>query len=157
MNKVIMPQFAALAGLLENDHIVLKMRVASKAALLADLAHRAAIYTGLAEASLRGSLTAREALGSTGFGAGIAMPHARIIGLTDPFALFVQLSRPIPFDAIDGLPVDLVFMLLSPAASEGTHLAVLAAISRRLRDKDVADRLRKAKSPVEVLRVVVEI
>ena len=113
-----MVQYPVLAGLLQDDHMVLKMREAGKAALLAEMARRAARYTGLAEADLRGALTAREALGSTGFGAGAAVPHARIDELTDPFALFVQLSRAIPFDAIDGLPVDLVFVLLSPAASD---------------------------------------
>lgn len=144
-----------LTGLLQEKHLVLNLRVAGKAALLADMARRAAAATDIPDASLRAALTAREALGSTGFGAGIAVPHARIAGLAAPFALFARLDRPIPFDAIDGQPVDLVFLLLSPSAADGTHLALLAAISRRLRDKAVARSLRTARCPAEALEVIV--
>jgi len=154
MNKAPMPPNPLLAGLLQENRIALDMRVAGKAALLADLARRASADTGLPEADVRAALTARETLGSTGFGAGIAVPHARIEGLAAPFAVLARLARPIPFDAIDGLPIDLVFLLLSPAAADGGHLAVLAAISRRLRDRIVARELRAARTAADALGVI---
>lgn len=77
----------------------------------------------------------------------MAIPHARIDGLKQVFGFLARLEKPIPFDAIDGRPVDLVFLLLSPTLSNAEHLATLAAISRKLRDKSVADALRIADMP----------
>ena len=139
-----MTQTDPLAELLTVDHVALKLRAANKPALLAELARRAAVITGLGEATLSEALAAREALGSTGFGAGIAVPHAKIDGLPAVFGFFARMEKPVAFDAIDEKPVDLVFLLLSPTAAPGEHLAMLAAVSRRLRDKAVADSLRAA-------------
>lgn len=136
-----------LVDLLTDDHIALKLRASTKQTLLADLARRAAALTDLSEAALLQALAVREALGSTGFGAGVAIPHARIDGLKQVFGFLARLEKPIPFDAIDGRPVDLVFLLLSPTLSNAEHLATLAAISRKLRDKSVADALRIADMP----------
>lgn len=77
----------------------------------------------------------REALGSTGFGRRIAIPHARLPGLTRPVAAFIRLAAPVEFDSADGMPVDLVFGLLSPEGAGATHLHALAAISRMMRDE----------------------
>jgi PTS system nitrogen regulatory IIA component len=145
-----------LAALLSDDHVILTLRVASKAALLADLARRASALTGLPAAALRSALAAREALGSTGFGAGIAVPHARIAGLADPCGLLVRLDKALAYDAIDGKPVDLVFLLLTPSGQDSAHLALLAAISRRLRDKTVADAVRAATTPAQAGRILVD-
>ncbi len=144
-----------LALLLPDDQVVLKLRAATKAALLAELARRAAAVTGLPAAMLAAALEAREALGSTGFGSGIAVPHARIAGLATPCGLFVRLDKALPYDAIDGKAVDLVFLLLTPAGQDSTHLALLAAISRRLRDKEIADALRKAATPAQARGLLV--
>ena len=92
------------------------------------------------------ALQAREELGSTGLGNGFALPHARIEGIDRLFGMFTRLNRPIHFDSIDGNPVDLVFLLLIPPAAGSKHLAALASISRYLRDKEFAARLRKAPS-----------
>jgi nitrogen PTS system EIIA component len=91
-------------------------------------------------------LAEREKLGSTGFGNGVAIPHARIDGLPGVRGFFVRLAQPIDFDAVDGLPVDLVFALLSPADAGGDHLKALARVSRRLRHAPFLAKLRGAGS-----------
>lgn len=92
----------------------------------------------------------REKLGSTGFGRGVAIPHARIEGLSRPVAAFLKLQQPVDFDAADGMPVDCVFGLLSPEQAGATHLQALAAISRMMRDERMHDALAAA-SDVEAL------
>ena len=94
-------------------------------------------------AEVAAALAAREALGSTGVGGGIAVPHARIATLAAPSGFLARLDRPVGFDAVDGRPVDLVFLLLSPAA-DAEHLRALAAVSRRLRTPEVAQAMRAA-------------
>ena len=89
-------------------------------------------------------LEEREMLGSTGFGRGVAIPHARVAGLARPVAALIRLPHPIVFGAADGLPVDLVFGLLSPENSGAAHLHALAAISRLVRDEDMRDALTDA-------------
>jgi nitrogen PTS system EIIA component len=91
-------------------------------------------------------LEEREKLGSTGFGRGVAIPHARIPGIQRPIAALLKLRHPAQFNAADGLPVELVFGLLSPENSGAAHLHALAAISRLLRDEDVRDALADAPS-----------
>ena len=91
------------------------------------------------------ALHARENLGSTGLGKGFALPHARLGELPRSFALFVRLARPIEFASIDGLPVDLIIMLLlTPANAGNQHLTTLAALSRPLRNEAFMQRLRQA-------------
>lgn len=92
------------------------------------------------------ALAAREKLGSTGFGGGIAIPHARIPGLDRVHGAFVRLSRPIEFAAVDDEPVDLIFMLLSPEGAGAEHLKALARVSRRLRENGLPAKLRGAGS-----------
>ena len=89
-------------------------------------------------------LEERERLGSTGFGRGVAIPHARMPGLQRPVAALLKLSQPIDFAAADGLPVDLVVGLISPENSGATHLHALAAISRLMRDERVHEALSDA-------------
>lgn len=88
----------------------------------------------------------RERLGSTGFGAGIAIPHGKIDGIGAVVGVFVRLAKPVDFQSIDGLPVDLVFMMLSPVEAGAEHLKSLARVSRRLRDRDFVAKLRGAGS-----------
>lgn len=89
-------------------------------------------------------LEEREKLGSTGFGRGVAIPHARFPGLARPVSALMRLTRPADFAAADGMPVDLVFGLLSPENSGAAHLHALAAISRLVRDEKVRDALVEA-------------
>lgn len=95
-------------------------------------------------------LNEREAMGSTGFGRGVAIPHARVPGLKRPSAGFIKLARPIDFDAVDGAPVTLVFGLISPEQSGVAHLHALAAISRLMRDDAVKASLVAAKREDEL-------
>jgi PTS system nitrogen regulatory IIA component len=135
-----------LSELIKPDRVFAGLRVADKPKLLAELGKRAATALGLPVAEVIASLAAREALGSTGVGAGIAVPHARLEGLRELAGFFAQLERPIDYAAIDGRPVDLVFLLLSPAQGPAAHLAALAAVSRRLRDASVAAAIRAGGS-----------
>lgn len=89
-------------------------------------------------------LVAREALGSTGFGRSIAIPHTKLVGLGHCVGIFLRLAEPVSFDAHDGKPVDLVFSLLSPQKTGVEHLKALAAVSRFLRDEHMVAKLRGA-------------
>ncbi len=91
-------------------------------------------------------LTERERLGSTGFGGGIAIPHAKLDGLDKVRGAVLLLAQPIPFDAIDEAPVDIVFMLLSPTDSGAEHLKTLARVSRLLRNEGQLARIRGVRS-----------
>jgi nitrogen PTS system EIIA component len=118
----------------------------SKKAIFAYLGDLASRTLGLDAGQVAEALIERERLGSTGFGRGIALPHAKLEGLAGVRGLFVQLQRPIDFAAVDGLPVDLFFVLLSPVDAGADHLKALASASRMLRNEAVADRLRGAKT-----------
>ncbi len=134
-----------LADFLKPEDAIAGLRTAGKAQLLRDLAGRAAPAVMVAAPAILDALLAREKLGSTGLGQGIALPHARIEGVRRLFGLFAHLERPIDFAAIDDKPVDLVFLLLIPAGAGAEHLAALATISRRLRDKEVLRLVRSAQ------------
>ena len=112
-------------------------------ALLADVVARA---YGLDAATVATALAARERLGTTGFGGGIAIPHGRIEGLETVRGAIILLERGLDFGAVDDSPVDLVFMLLSPVNAGAEHLKALARVSRRLRDRGFTAKLRGAGS-----------
>jgi PTS system nitrogen regulatory IIA component len=136
-----------IADFITPDRVVLDLRVRDKAQLLQELAKRAeASGSGVPAADILAALRSREALGSTGLGKGFALPHARIDGLTRFVGLFARLARPIDYDAIDGAPVDLVFLLLMPPEAGNNNVAALAAVSRRFRDAGTLTRLRKAEA-----------
>src|SRR5436305_10236919 len=119
---------------------------ANKKALIQQLAAAAARLSGLPARDIVACLNAREKIGSTGFGAGTAIPHGKIEGLGGVFGYFARLSQPVDFQAIDGLPVDLVFLLLSPPDAGAEHLKALASVSRALRDRETIAKLRGARS-----------
>jgi PTS system nitrogen regulatory IIA component len=102
------------------------------------------------------ALIAREKLGSTGFGNGIAIPHCRLKGCTSPISALMHLDAPIDFDAIDGAPVDLLFVLLVPEAATDAHLELLRQIASMLDRKEVRDRLRSAASNEALYQVVLD-
>ena len=116
----------------------------SKDAIFEQLAVLFAESYGVEATKVLEGLQEREALGSTGFGRGVAIPHARIEGLRRPVAALLKLSDPVDFAAADGLPVDLVFGLVSPENSGVGHLHALAAISRLVRDERVHEALSEA-------------
>jgi nitrogen PTS system EIIA component len=116
----------------------------SKRAILKALAERFASVYGLDAQRVFEGIEQREQLGSTGFGRGVAIPHARIEGVHRPVAAFLRLDAPVDFEAADGMPVDLVFGLLSPEAAGAAHLHALAAISRMMRDETMHAALTQA-------------
>lgn len=116
----------------------------SKQAILEQLAQRFAGVYGLDPVLVLERIEEREKLGSTGFGRGVAIPHARIPDLGRPVATFFRLESPVAFDAADGMPVDLVFGLLSPEQAGAAHLHALAAISRMMRDEAMHAALGEA-------------
>ena len=102
------------------------------------------------------ALIAREKLGSTGFGNGIAIPHCRLQGCESPVSALLHLDAPIDFDAIDGAPVDLLFVLLVPQAATDAHLELLRQIASMLDRKEVRDILRSASSNEALYQVVLD-
>jgi len=137
---------ADLSDLLLPDGIVVGVSAASKKALFAQLAALAAAATGRTAKTIAAALTAREKLGSTGFGSGVAIPHARVEGLDRIVALVARLTHPIEFAAVDDAPVDIVVALLSPPNVGAEHLKALARVSRRFRDRAFVAKLRGAGS-----------
>ena len=117
---------------------------ADKQAILERLSETFARSWGLDAAQVLEHLEERERLGSTGFGRGVAIPHARFPGLARPVAALLKLRHPADFASADGLPVDIVIGLLSPENSGATHLHALAAISRLMRDERVHEALSDA-------------
>ena len=103
------------------------------------------------------SFIAREKLGSTGFGNGIAIPHCRMSGCTSPLSAVLRLDMPVDFDAIDGAPVDLLFVLLVPEAATDEHLELLRQIASMLDREEVRERLRRTTSGQELYQAVVDI
>ncbi|HWK35992.1 PTS sugar transporter subunit IIA [Sphingomonas sp.] len=136
-----------MIDLLGLDAVFADMPAGNKRALFAALGTASERLWELDGAAVAERLASREKLGTTGFGGGIAVPHAKIAGLGSVRGVFARLARPIEFAAVDDLPVDLVFMLLSPVDAGADHLKALAQVSRRLRDRTLADKLRGAGSP----------
>jgi PTS system nitrogen regulatory IIA component len=135
-----------LAEFLDFDAIKTALPGGNKRSLLQQLANLAGNRLGLAAGVISASLTEREQLGSTGFGHGVAIPHGKIEGLGRIYCLFVRLAEPIDYKAIDGRPVDLVFLLLSPPDAGAEHLKALAAISRVTRHVPTLEQMRGARS-----------
>ena len=135
-----------LADFLDLDAIKTSLPGGNKRSLMQQLANLASQRLGTDPATISAAINEREQLGSTGFGQGVAIPHAKIDGLAQIYALFARLGEPVDYKAIDGRPVDLVFLLLSPADAGAEHLKALAAISRVTRDAATLERLRGARS-----------
>jgi PTS system nitrogen regulatory IIA component len=134
-----------LSDLVAPNAVIPALKVNSKKQAIQELAARAAALTGGGERAIFEILMQREKLGSTGVGNGIAIPHGKLPKLGKLFGLFARLDRPIDFDALDGQPVDLVFLLLAPETAGADHLKALARVARLLRDQDVARKLRDSR------------
>jgi PTS system nitrogen regulatory IIA component len=135
-----------LADFLDTDAIKTALPGGNKRSLMKQLADLAAQRLGLDASAILAGLNEREQLGSTGFGQGVAIPHAKVEGIDRIYGLFARLGEPVDYKAIDGRPVDLVFLLLSPPNAGAEHLKALAAISRVTRDAATLERLRGARS-----------
>jgi PTS system nitrogen regulatory IIA component len=134
-----------LTDLVATNAIIPALKVTSKKQVLAELASKAADLSGQNERTILEILQQREKLGSTGVGNGIAIPHGKLPKLGKLFGLFARLERPVDFEALDGQPVDLIFLLLAPEAAGADHLKALARVARLLRDPEVARKLRDSR------------
>jgi PTS system nitrogen regulatory IIA component len=143
-----------VSDLLEPKDVAADLRVADKDRALHELARRGAAFADFPEQAFHEALLVREQLGSTGVGAGVAMPHARIAGLSGFHAIFARLAKPIDFAAVDGRSVDLIFLLLAPEGADS--LAALASAPRTLRNPAIARRLREATDAAALHAVLTE-
>ena len=133
-----------ISDFLSPTNVLLGVSVSDKARLLHQLSTHAANELGLDPNHVSEAIATREALGSTGVGNGVALPHARVSNLERPFGLLARLQHGIDFAAIDDQPVDIVFLLLIPEEAKGTQLNALACIARKLRDPAALQDVRRA-------------
>ena len=131
-------------------------RATSKKRLFQDLAEMAESVYGLPAEAAYKSLMEREALGPTGVGRGVAIPHARFAGVAKVVGLFVRLEKPVDFESSDRQPVDLVFALFAPEAAGAEHLKALARVSRTLRSEAVCAKLRSTFDPSAVYAILTD-
>ena len=135
-----------ITDLLPPGAVLHGVSAADKPALLAMLASHAAQFCAIDAARIAEAVNARELLGTTGFGGGIAIPHARLAGLDHMVAVLATLAMPVDYGALDGAPVDVVVLLLAPVEAGAEPLKALARISRLLRDAALVERLRASPS-----------
>ena len=135
-----------LSDILTVDAIDEHLAAANKKGLFQQLGVAIGRRTGVPAKTIVACLGEREKIGSTGFGGGAAIPHCKVAGLARVVAYFARLAAPIDFQSVDGLPVDLVFVILSPPDAGAEHLKALAGASRALRDRNLTAKLRGARS-----------
>jgi PTS system nitrogen regulatory IIA component len=135
-----------IADFLSQEDVLIGVTAADKSDLLTKVSAHAAGKLSIDCPNIVHALIARETLGSTGMGGGIALPHARLPQIAKPFGVFVRLAKPIAFDAIDGAPIDLAFLLLLPNFPASVQLPALACVARQLREPSTASAVRRAAS-----------
>ena len=145
-----------LQEIIDASAVLPNLKAQSKKQLLQELAHAAAHIAGVDHRVIFEMLLQREKLGSTGLGQGIAIPHAKIPSLGRVHGIFAKLGTAVDFDAVDGLPVDLVFLLLAPEHAGADHLKSLACISRFLRDPIHVSKLRGTGDPQALYAIMTE-
>jgi PTS system nitrogen regulatory IIA component len=145
-----------IGDLVERGAIAPRVTAAGKRQAMTVVAEIAARSFGLKPGEVLAALLEREAAGSTGVGYGVAVPHARLAGLSRLRGVFVRLAEPVPFDAVDDRPVDLIFALFAPADAHGEHLRALARVSRILRQADLREQLRKSSGVDAILALLVK-
>jgi nitrogen PTS system EIIA component len=143
-----------LTDLVARSAVVPALRVNGKKQALQELSAKAAELSGQNARAIYEILMQRERLGSTAVGNGIAIPHGKLGKLDHLFGLFARLERPIDFEALDGQPVDLIFLLLAPESAGADHLKALARIARLLRDPEIAGKLRASRDADAIYAVL---
>lgn len=133
-----------LTDLVALEGVIPNLKTTSKKHLLQDLSHAAGAQLGVDCRELFAELLERERLGSTGMGRGVAIPHCRMAGVDRMLGVFARLETPIDFEAVDGGPIDLAFLLVAPDFAGSDHLRALARVSRALRDPAFCTKLRGA-------------
>ena len=145
-----------LSDIISSDAVLPALRASSKKKLLQELAGSAASLTNIDAKLIFETLMQRERLGSTGLGQGIAIPHGKFASLDKVHGLFARLAKPTEFEATDGQPVDLVFLLMAPEKAGADHLKALARISRLLRDQSVVEKLRGTDDAAGLFSILTE-
>jgi nitrogen PTS system EIIA component len=145
-----------LSNMLRPSAVRVQGQPTSKKRLFHDLGDIAQAVYGLNAATTVDALQERESLVSTGVGHGVALPHARLHGLDRVVGIFMRLEKPMDFDAVDRMPVDLVFALFAPQGHGVEHLKALAMVSRTLRDETMRAKLRSNCDPAALHAVLTE-
>lgn len=145
-----------LGDLIKPEAVIGALPARTKKQALQELADRASALTGVSARTIFDTLVQRERLGSTGFGRGIAIPHAKLAELSRVVAVFARLETPIDFESQDNEPVDLIFLLLAPEHAGADHLKALARISRVLRDPLSTEKLRTSRDRAALYAVLTE-
>lgn len=144
----------SISDVLSEDMILNEIEADSKRHLLEQISAFVAAQKGLDKNSVFEAVLERENLGSTGYGNGVAFPHARLEGLNEVVTVLALLQRPIDYDALDNAPVDIVAFMISPENSGDDHLRTLAVFSRILKNKDICKEIRAAKSVHDIYRAM---
>ncbi len=139
---------------LSAHDVAIDVAVSNKQKVLLELASKAGARLRLAPDHILAELSKREELGSTGVGDGVAIPHARFPEIDKTFGMLFRLRQPIDFDALDGKPIDLVFLLLLPESTKGEQLSALACVARKLRNPAITADLRHARDGAQILRLL---
>lgn len=135
-----------ISDIMSENCVFANLKAGTKRQLLQELSKKASEIAGISDRTIFDSLLERENLGTTGFGNGSALPHARLEDADKIYGFFAKLSTPLDYNAIDNKPVDLIFMLLSPDSSGADHLTALAQVSRILKDEALCDKLRHTEN-----------
>ena len=143
-----------VAKLLSPSHVTLDLQVSSKKRLFEQAGLIFENLDGIARSLVFDSLFARERLGSTGLGQGVAIPHGRIKGLKEALGAFVRLAQPVPFDAPDGNPVSMVFVLLVPEKATEKHLQILSELAQMFSDKALREAMTRAPDAAALYELV---
>jgi nitrogen PTS system EIIA component len=143
-----------VAKLLPADNVLLDLQVSSKKRLFEQVGLLFENHHGIGRSLVFDSLFARERLGSTGLGQGVAIPHGRIKGLKDALGAFVRLAQAVPFDAPDGKPVALLFVLLVPEQATEKHLQILSELAQMFSDRALRESMRQAPDPAALHQLI---
>jgi len=145
-----------IGDLLDGGAVSPRVSASGKRQALSVVAEIAARCFGLKTSDMFDALMEREAAGSTGVCYGVAVPHARLAGLTRLRAVFIRLEQPVQFDAVDDRPVDLIFALFAPSDASGEHLRALARVSRVLRQAELREQLLQARGADAIHALLVQ-
>jgi PTS system nitrogen regulatory IIA component len=145
-----------LAEIIDARAVLPHLKAQNKKQLLQELSQAMAAIVAVDHRIIFETLMTREKLGSTGLGQGIAIPHGRLPNINRVYGLFARLATPVSYDSVDGVPVDLIFVLLSPDQAGADHLTALARISRLLRETDTMKKLRGTDSAEGLYAILTE-
>lgn len=145
-----------IADVLTPDGIIPALKATGKKQVLQELSRRVAERLGADDKEVFDVLLERERLGTTGFGNGVALPHGKLNSLNGLYMMFARLAKPVDFDAVDGRPVDLVFLLLTPESAGADHLKALAKASRILRNEAVCSKIRGGENAEAIYSALME-